>query len=53
MEVENLRYLCFAKAPRTTKPKSQLILSFRDNVDRAFYTSEIAKLLRDRRTKNH
>jgi hypothetical protein len=49
MEVENLGYLCFAKTPRITKPnKSQLILSFlRDNVDRAFYTCEIAKLLKD------
>lgn len=49
MDVENLGYLCFSKTPRITKPnKSQLILSFlRDNVDRAFYTSEIAKQLKD------
>lgn len=48
-EVENLRFLSFFKTPRIAKPnKSQLILTFlRENVDRAFYTSEIAKLLKD------
>ncbi len=48
-EAENLRFLSFSKTPRIAKPnKSQLILSFlRDNVDGAFYTSEVAKLLKD------
>ena len=47
--MENLRFLSFSKTPRIAKPnKSQLILTFlRENVDRAFYTSEIAKLLKD------
>jgi hypothetical protein len=47
-EAENLRFLSFTKTPRIVKPnKSQLILRFlRDNVDRAFYTSEIAKQLK-------
>jgi hypothetical protein len=48
-EVENLRYLSFSKTPRIIKPnKSQIILNFlRENVDKAFYTSEIAKQLKD------
>jgi len=48
-EVENLRFLSFGKTPRVVKPnKSQLILNFlRKNIDKAFYTSEIAKLLKD------
>jgi hypothetical protein len=48
-EVENLRFISFTKTPRIVKPnKSQLILNFlRENVDRAFYNSEIAKLLKD------
>ena len=48
-EAENLRFLYFSKTPRIAKPnKSQLILTFlRENVDRAFYTSEITKLLKD------
>ncbi len=50
MEVENLKFLSFSRTPRIAKPnKSQLILAFlRDNVDKAFYTSEIAKLLKDK-----
>ncbi len=49
MEVERLKFLCFEKTPRISKPnKSQLILSFlRDNVDKAFYNSEIPRLLKD------
>jgi hypothetical protein len=48
-EAENLRFLSFAKTPRIANPnKSQLILSFlRKNVGKAFYTSEIAKLLKN------
>ncbi len=48
-EVENLRFLSFSGTPRIVKPnKSQLILSFlRENIDKAFYTSEIAKRLKD------
>jgi hypothetical protein len=49
VEVENLRFISFSKTPRIVKPnKSQLILTFlRKNIDKAFYTSEIAKLLKD------
>ena len=48
-EAENLRFLSFSRTPRIVKPnKSQLILSFlRENIDRAFYTTEIPKLLKD------
>jgi hypothetical protein len=47
--VENLKFLSFSKTPRISKPnKSQIILNFlRQNVDKAFYTSEIARLLKD------
>jgi hypothetical protein len=49
MEVENLSFLSFSNTPRIVKPnKSQLILSFlRENIDKAFYTSQIAKLLKN------
>jgi hypothetical protein len=49
MDVENLRFISFSKTPRIDKPnKSQLIMTFlRENVDRAFYTTEIPKLLKD------
>ena len=49
-QVENLRFLSFAKTPRIVKPnKSQLILNFlRENLDKAFYTSEIPKTLKDK-----
>jgi hypothetical protein len=48
-EVENLRFLSFKKTPRIVKPnKSQLILNFlKENLDKAFYTSQIAKTLKD------
>lgn len=49
-EVDNLKFLSFSKTPRIVKPnKSQLILDFlRQNADKAFYTSEVAKLLKDK-----
>jgi hypothetical protein len=49
VEVENLRFISFSKTPRIDKPnKSQLIMTFlRENVDRAFYSSDIAKRLKD------
>jgi hypothetical protein len=48
-DVENLTFLSFSKTPRTVKPnKAQIILNFlRENGDRAFYTSELAKLLKN------
>ena len=53
-ELESLKFLSFSGTPRIARPnKSQLILSFlRENVDKAFYTSEIAKLLRDQAGNN-
>jgi hypothetical protein len=47
--VESLRFISFSKTPKIVKlNKSQLILNFlRENLDKAFYTSEIAKLLKD------
>jgi hypothetical protein len=47
---ESTKFLCFAKTRKITRPnKSQIILNFlRENVDRAFYTSEIARVLKDR-----
>jgi hypothetical protein len=48
-DLENLRFLSFSETPKIVKPnKTQIILSFlRENVDRAFHTSELAKLLKD------
>jgi len=48
-QMEGLRFLSFSKTPKIVRTnKSQLILNFlRENLDRAFYTSEIAKQLRD------
>jgi len=44
-EVQKLKFLSFAKTPKIIKSnKSQIILNFlRENVDRAFYTTDIAK----------
>jgi hypothetical protein len=49
-QADGSRFLSFSKTPKIVKTnKSQLILSFlKENPDRAFYTSEIAKLLKDK-----
>jgi hypothetical protein len=47
-ELENLKFLSFVRTPKISKPnKSQLILSFlRENLDRGFYTTQIAEKLK-------
>jgi hypothetical protein len=47
-EIQNLRFISYSKTPRIIKPnKSQLIVKYlKENSDRAFYTTEIAKLLK-------
>jgi hypothetical protein len=48
-DIGNLRFFSFSKTPKIVKPnKSQLILNFlRTNLDKAFYNSEIVKLLKN------
>jgi hypothetical protein len=48
--LQNQRFLSFRKTPRIVKAnKSQLIRTFlRENLDKAFYTTQISKMLKDR-----
>jgi len=54
-EIEDVKFLSSSKTPKIVKTKkSQLILNFlREDSDRAFYTGEIAKLLKDQDATIH